>query len=79
MDNPINDLKSVAEKYIEYMKVIQPKGPYFIGGWSLGGGIAYEMAQQLKAEGESVLSVYLLIICFLISFDLMDIKPFNIF
>ena len=60
LDNPIDDLKLIAKKYIEYMKVIQPKGPYFIGGWSLGGGISYEMAQQLKAEGESVLSVYLI-------------------
>ena len=42
------------------MKAIQPKGPYFIGGWSLGGSIAYEMAQQLKDQGDTVSSVYLL-------------------
>jgi oxalate---CoA ligase len=31
---------------------VQPTGPYFLGGYSFGGMIAYEMAQQLKAQGE---------------------------
>ena len=35
-------------------KEIQPDGTYFLGGFSGGGIIAYEMAQQLLAEGKSV-------------------------
>ena len=31
---------------------LQPHGPYFLGGYSMGGTIAYEMAQQLAAQGE---------------------------
>jgi thioesterase domain-containing protein len=31
---------------------VQPHGPYRLGGWSLGGVLAYEMAQQLLAAGE---------------------------
>src|SRR5690349_9872450 len=33
---------------------IAPHGPYRLGGWSLGGALAYEAAQQLKAAGEEV-------------------------
>src|SRR5262249_54549249 len=32
----------------------QPEGPYHLGGFSLGGTVAYEMAQQLRAAGEGV-------------------------
>jgi thioesterase domain-containing protein len=33
---------------------VQPSGPYRLGGWSLGGVIAFEMARQLAAAGEEV-------------------------
>jgi thioesterase domain-containing protein len=33
---------------------VQPKGPYFLAGFSFGGLVAYEMAQQLLARGEKV-------------------------
>jgi aspartate racemase len=36
------------------MKELQPAGPYFIGGRSLGGMVAFEMAQQLRATGEKI-------------------------
>jgi thioesterase domain-containing protein len=36
------------------MKAIQPEGPYNLLGWSFGGRVAYEIAQQLQASGESV-------------------------
>lgn len=36
------------------MREVQPEGPYFIGGRSLGGMIAFEMAQQLKAQGQTI-------------------------
>ena len=67
LDKPISNMKLLAAKYIEYMKIIQPKGPYLIGGWSLGGSIAYEIAQQFKDQGEGVLGVYLI--------DAMGIEP----
>jgi aspartate racemase len=34
--------------------MLQPEGPYFLGGHCLGGLIAFEMAQQLHAEGQKV-------------------------
>jgi thioesterase domain-containing protein len=33
---------------------VQPVGPYFLGGFSAGGLVAYEMARQLVESGESV-------------------------
>jgi aspartate racemase len=44
----------MAAHYIREMRELQPEGPYFIGGRSLGGMIAFEMARHLKAHGQEV-------------------------
>jgi len=44
----------MATNYIKVMRVRQPEGPYFIGGSSFGGTVAFEMAQQLHALGQKV-------------------------
>jgi thioesterase domain-containing protein len=44
----------MAAFYVEAIRARQPSGPYFLGGWSLGGVVAFEMARQLRARGESV-------------------------
>jgi thioesterase domain-containing protein len=44
----------MAAAYIAELRRVQPAGPYFLGGWSFGGLAAFEMAQQLRAEGEEV-------------------------
>ena len=36
------------------MREVQPDGPYFLGGYSFGGSVALEMAQQLRAAGQAV-------------------------
>jgi fengycin family lipopeptide synthetase D len=46
-------IEEIARKYIRKLKSLQPQGPYYIAGWSLGGIIAFEMACQLEQEGES--------------------------
>lgn len=53
-DEPHTCLKTMAAYYLEAVREMQPEGPYMLGGYSLGGHIAYEMAQQLRAEGSSV-------------------------
>jgi thioesterase domain-containing protein/acyl carrier protein len=45
-------VENMARKYIKEMLDVQPHGPYYLSGFSLGGVIAYETAQQLKASGE---------------------------
>jgi thioesterase domain-containing protein/acyl carrier protein len=47
-------VEDMAAHYIKEMRELQPAGPYFIGGRSLGGMIAFEMARQLRAQGEGI-------------------------
>ncbi len=37
--------------YLTEVRRIQPKGPYYLGGYCLGGTVAYEMAQILRGQG----------------------------
>jgi phthiocerol/phenolphthiocerol synthesis type-I polyketide synthase E len=48
------NFEKLAQEYIKEIRTLQPHGPYLLGGWCLGGSIAYEMAQQLQAAGEEV-------------------------
>jgi amino acid adenylation domain-containing protein len=45
-----SSIREMARHYINEMRELQPAGPYFIGGRSLGGTIAFEMACQLRAQ-----------------------------
>ena len=45
-------IEKVAELFLEEVKRRQPKGPYYLGGWSAGGVIAYQMVLHLIAQGE---------------------------
>jgi amino acid adenylation domain-containing protein len=53
-------IPGMAAEYIAEIQTRQSKGPYHLGGWSLGGIVAFEMAQQLRARGESVAMLALL-------------------
>jgi iturin family lipopeptide synthetase A len=46
--------ESIAKHYLEELLRTQPEGPYHLGGYCLGGTIAFEMAQQLIASGKEV-------------------------
>jgi thioesterase domain-containing protein/acyl carrier protein len=47
-------LEEMAERYVGALQEVQPVGPYFLGGYSFGGFVAFEMAQQLKKSGHRV-------------------------
>ena len=54
---------NLAELALQRLRAIrseQPSGPYFLAGYSLGGLLAYEVAGQLRAEGQQVAWVCLL-------------------
>ncbi|MBJ6762138.1 alpha/beta fold hydrolase [Myxococcaceae bacterium JPH2] len=57
---PRESIESLATAYVKAIQEVQPHGPYTLGGWSLGGVIAYEMARQLRAQGEQVARVVLI-------------------
>ncbi len=44
----------MAAAYVKEVLAVRPRGPYFLGGYSSGGTIAYEMAGQLRAAGHEV-------------------------
>jgi amino acid adenylation domain-containing protein len=49
-----SQIEAMATHYIKEIQTVQPHGPYFLGGYCMGGAVAYEMAQQLAAQGEQV-------------------------
>ncbi|MBC8060421.1 MAG: amino acid adenylation domain-containing protein [Clostridiaceae bacterium] len=51
---PHATIEEMATAYIKEMKKIQIKGPYILLGWSVGGRIAYEIAQQLSRQGDEM-------------------------
>jgi thioesterase domain-containing protein len=44
----------MAASYNEAVRAVQPTGPYHLGGISMGGIVAYEMARQMAAAGEEI-------------------------
>ena len=50
----LSTIEEMASHYLREIASVQPRGPYFLGGFSFGGLVAYEMAQQLRAQREEV-------------------------
>jgi thioesterase domain-containing protein/aryl carrier-like protein len=48
------DVEGMAAEYVEAIRAFQPTGPYLLCGWSVGGVIALEIAQQLAAQEQTV-------------------------
>jgi amino acid adenylation domain-containing protein len=53
-ETPIGSIEEMAAYYVAAVRELRPRGPYRLGGWSFGGVVAWEMAQQLAAAGEEV-------------------------
>ncbi|MEW5938266.1 MAG: non-ribosomal peptide synthetase [Chloroflexota bacterium] len=47
-------IQHAAREFIKVIRTVQPGGPYYLGGHSFGGLVAFEMARQLRASGERV-------------------------
>jgi thioesterase domain-containing protein len=61
---PLTRIEDMAALYVEEIRKTQPHGPYFLGGYCMGGTVAFEVAQQLQSQGERVALLAL--------FDTMD-------
>ncbi|HZI06168.1 MAG TPA: amino acid adenylation domain-containing protein, partial [Archangium sp.] len=57
---PLTRVEDMARRYVEQVRAVQPEGPYLLGGWSLGGTVAYEMARELRRQGQEVALLVLL-------------------
>ena len=51
---PLSSVEDMAEAYVAEITTVQASGPYYLGGYCLGGTIAFEMAQQLQRAGQEV-------------------------
>ena len=51
---PIEDFVALAAHHVATIRAHQPRGPYVLVGWSLGGSLAFEIAVQLERAGETV-------------------------
>lgn len=52
--NYFRKVEDMAEHYLKEIRELQPEGPYYLGGFCMGGQVAYEMAQILRTQGEKV-------------------------
>ena len=62
---PYETIEEMAAHYVAEIRERQPRGPYYLGGYSFGGKVAFEMARQLRTLGEET--------AFLAFFDTLNI------
>lgn len=53
-------IQELAKSYIDEIYEIYPQGPYYIGGWSFGAAVAYEITKQLEEDNKEVILTFLL-------------------
>jgi acyl transferase domain-containing protein/thioesterase domain-containing protein/acyl carrier protein len=54
LEPPDRTIEEMATTYVAAIRAVQPRGPYFLGGFSFGCLVAFEMAQQLRRAGETL-------------------------
>src|ERR1700752_1822183 len=59
-DQPYDSIPQIGADYLQAVRSVQSEGPYLIGGDSFGGLVAFEMAQQLRSEGQEIAALLLL-------------------
>jgi thioesterase domain-containing protein len=57
---PFDSIEEMATAYLKEVRLLQPSGPYHLSGFCGGGLVAFEMANQLRALGETVALLVLL-------------------
>ena len=57
---PLTSIPAMAHSYVTAIKAKQPTGPYTLAGYSMGGVIAFEVAQQLREQGDRIANLFLL-------------------
>jgi len=58
--SPLHGIQRMASYYVHIVQSVQPEGPYDLGGYSLGGVLAYEVTRQLQELGQVVDTIVIL-------------------
>jgi thioesterase domain-containing protein len=53
-EEPLATVEAMAAHYLERLREVQARGPYRIGGASMGGMVAFELARRLRRAGDEV-------------------------
>jgi phthiocerol/phenolphthiocerol synthesis type-I polyketide synthase E len=51
---PLTTIEEMAALYVAEIRKVSPHGPYYLGGYCMGGTVAFEVAQQLSVQGQQV-------------------------
>ena len=54
VEEPHDNIADMVDYYVAHVRSVQPRGPYFLAGYSFGGIVAMDMARRLQARGENV-------------------------
>lgn len=54
LEEPLTRIEDIAAQFLREIREVQPDGPYYLVGMCMGGVVAYEMAQQLRAAGQEI-------------------------
>ncbi len=57
LNRPLESIEEMAAEYVSELRSFQPSGPYHLGGYCMGGAVAYEMARILRKQGVDVETV----------------------
>ena len=60
LDTMPKTIEEIASQYVKLIQRVQPRGPYLLMGWCVAGALAFEVARQLKSEGQTVDNLYLM-------------------
>jgi amino acid adenylation domain-containing protein len=52
-------IPEIAANHLKEIQKVQPKGPYYLGGFCFGGMVAFEIAQQLQKQGQEIAILFL--------------------
>ena len=54
LERSVSSIEEMAAAHLNALRAVRPNGPYVIGGFCIGGLVAYELAQQIKTGGDDV-------------------------
>ncbi|AGC46270.1 non-ribosomal peptide synthetase [Myxococcus stipitatus DSM 14675] len=57
---PLDTVEALAVHHLQTIRTVQPQGPYLLGGWSMGGVLAFEVARRLREQGDDVALLFLI-------------------